>query len=558
MINKIKNLVVRSLTVKVEDKAVVQRARMLLFLLLVLSVGNVVAALQTLLLDFHVEYLIIHLLVMVALFVFYVYTRRGHRWPAYVLLFFLIVVIPYAFRENLNSPALLGFAVPIIMVPLVAAPWVAMVVAGLEMLSLLVARLFLASAPFDIMVFILIGLLGVVSWFSSAGLENAFKVVQARTAALSESNRALAENESLLKAQARDLEQRARYLQATSEVARETAEVLDLQLLFRRIVNLVSQRFGFYHAGIFMLDGSGQWAVLQAASSEGGQKMLARGHRLAVGSESMVGYVTEHGEPRIVLDVTNTLVFFDNPDLPETQSAVVLPLRVRNEIIGALDVQSKEVDAFNDEVVTVLQAMADQVALSISNVRLLMQARENLEAARRAYVTLGRTAWAELLQAQPDLGYRSTPRSTRNVASSPKPEVESAVLSGEIVEGHDAEDGGRMTLAVPVKASGQVIGVIDTYKPAESGDWTKEELVLLESLSEQLGLALESARLYRDSQRRAAREQMTREVAGSLQRATNMEGLLRTTVEELNRVLGASRAYVKLGTEAELLGKSES
>ena len=195
-----------------------------------------------------------------------------------------------------------------------------------------------------------------------------------------------------------DLARRSTQLEMAAWVAREAAAIRDAEQLLEETVRLISDRFGFYHTGIFLLDDAKEYAVLRAASSDGGQRMLARRHRLKVGEVGIVGYVTGRGEPRVALDVGEDAVFFNNPDLPDTRSEMALPLQARGEIIGALDVQSREPEAFSEEDVAVLQTLADQVALAISNTRLFQRAQDGLKAARRAYSELSREAWLELMR----------------------------------------------------------------------------------------------------------------------------------------------------------------
>ena len=341
-----------------------------------------------------------------------------------------------------------------------------------------------------------------------------------------------------------DLTRRARYLEATAEVAREAASMLDLQELLAHVVNLVSERFGFYHAGIFLPDPTSEWAVLQAASSAGGQRMLARGHRLRVGEEGIVGYVTGQGRPRIALDVGDDAVFFENPDLPDTRSEIALPLRARGEIIGALDVQSMEPEAFTEEDVAMLQTLADQVGVAISNARLFQQAEESLAAERRAYGELSGKSWKELLHTQPDLGFLRDERGIFPAGDVWRSGMEVAVRTGQAT----LDEGSATSLAMPVKVRGHVIGVIDAHKPDGAGAWTPEEITLLRTLSDQLGVALESARLYQDAQRRAARERLTGEITDRMRRTPNMDELMKTTIQELSAVLGTSRIFVQLST----------
>lgn len=338
-----------------------------------------------------------------------------------------------------------------------------------------------------------------------------------------------------------DLTRRARYLEATAEVARAAASVLDLQELLSQTVALISERFGFYHTAIYLLDPTGEWAALGAASSEGGQRMLRRGHRLRVGQEGIVGYVTDQGQPRIALDVGTDAAFFDIPDLPDTRSEMALPLRARGQIIGALDVQSAKPEAFSDEDVAVLQTLADQVALAISNTRLFQQAQESLEAERRAYREIVREAWKQIVRARPELGYLCVPHGVYPAESPWRPEMVQASQAGRTVR-----DGGT-TVVIPVRIRDQVTGAVRLRKRDDAGEWTAEEIALMETLTEQLSVALESARLYQDAQHRAARERLTREITDKMRRATGVEGIVQTAVDELFDVLGASRTFVRLG-----------
>lgn len=172
------------------------------------------------------------------------------------------------------------------------------------------------------------------------------------------------------------VEERTRQIRTASEVARDAVAIRDVESLLNETVNLITARFGFYHAGVFLLDADRQNAILRAASSEGGKRMVIRGHELAVGKVGIVGYVTGTGKPRIALDVGADQVHFANPELPATRSELALPLWSGDEIIGALDVQSTDPNAFEDEDVIVLQTMADQLAVAIQNARLIEELTE--------------------------------------------------------------------------------------------------------------------------------------------------------------------------------------
>ena len=346
-----------------------------------------------------------------------------------------------------------------------------------------------------------------------------------------------------------ELTRRTRYLEATAAIAREVTSELELNALMNNVVISISRQFDFYHTGLFLLDATGEWAELKAASSEGGRRMLARGHRLRVGQEGMVGYVSQRGDARIALDTDQDRVFFGNPDLPLTRSEVTLPLRARGRVIGVLDVQSSAAGAFTQEDVAVLQTLADQVATAINNARLFQQVEENAEAERRAFSELSAQAWAKLLAARTGLGFVSSRQDVVPVGEAWTPQMRVALKKGELVG--DTEDA---TLAIPIKVRDRVIGVINGRKPDGGGEWTQEETALLQTLAEQSALALESARLYQDTQLRAAREQLVGEVTGRIRETLELEDVLKTAVREIRQALGAD----ELGARLVLIDQPES
>jgi GAF domain-containing protein len=345
--------------------------------------------------------------------------------------------------------------------------------------------------------------------------------------------------------QTADLARRNTQLQTAALVAREAATIQEEEQLLEAIVNLVSIGFGFYHAGIFLLDDQGEYAVLEVASSAGGQQMLARGHRLRVEEMGIVGHVAASGEPRIALDVGKDAVQLRNPDLPETRSEVALPLQARGETIGVLDVQSREPQAFTDEDVIVLQAMADQIAIAISNARLFEQVQESMEAQRKAYGAQRVRALQDLFRSQPGLAQRYDPEGILPANGHPREELRRAVQEGRSVLGRDQDS---VALAVPLKVRERTVAVLDARKPAGSGAWTVEEIELFEVLVGQLGMALDSAQLYEDAQHRAAREQLLGEVAARMRETLDLETVLQTAIREIGEAMSIAEVEVRMGS----------
>jgi GAF domain-containing protein/HAMP domain-containing protein len=344
-----------------------------------------------------------------------------------------------------------------------------------------------------------------------------------------------------------ELERRATYLETAATVARDATVMLDPEQLLTRVARQISDRFGFYQVGIFLLDPSGEWAVIAAASSPGGQRMVSRGHRLKVGAEGIVGYVTSTGQPRIALDVGGDAVYFDNPDLPDTRSEMALPLQARGEIIGALDVQSVEEAAFSAEDIAVLQTLADQVALAISNARLYQQSQANLEAIQQAYGEQSRQAWTTMAQTERVQAYRYTQGRVLPADDVWRPEMESALQFGQAMAGPARDEAAESaTVALPIQIRDQVIGVLDIRKGGGSEGWTQDEITMLQSLVDQLGVALEGARLYQDTQRRATQERIVGEITARMRESLDMETVLKTATDQIWGALGMSRVEIRL------------
>ncbi|HDQ70480.1 MAG TPA: response regulator [Chloroflexi bacterium] len=180
-----------------------------------------------------------------------------------------------------------------------------------------------------------------------------------------------------------EAQRHVRLLGAGAKVGRSIASILDLDALLNTTVDVICDEFGFYYAGVFLIDETGEWAVLRAGRGEAGEAMIAAGHQLKVDGHSMIGTATAQRKARIALDVGEEPVHFKNPHLPDTRSEMALPLIAGKEVIGALTVQSTEEAAFSDDDVTALQAMADQLAIAIHNARLHLQNQKLLAQAER-------------------------------------------------------------------------------------------------------------------------------------------------------------------------------
>jgi GAF domain-containing protein len=383
-----------------------------------------------------------------------------------------------------------------------------------------------------------------------SSLQNALQVATDNATKLKAGNEELTQLrddlEHRIQERTASLEKRAAQLQTISSMARNIASIKDLDSLLPNTTRLVSEQFGFYHTGIFLLDESNDFAVLKAANSTGGRQMLDRGHRLHLDQHSIVGYVALRGDPRIALDVGADAVYFNNPDLPGTRSEMALPLRAGGRVIGVLDVQSTETNAFTEEDISVLSTLADQIAVAIENTRLYDENQKALAESRSTFEKYVRQEWSSFTQQARHTGFIFDGKQVLPLDIKLKPaDIPAAVQTHRPSA---AEPVSRISL--PIKLRGQVIGVLDVRSKAGDREWTQGEISLLEAAAERAGLALENSRLVENAQRRASRERSIGEISARIGAVSDIDSILQTAVEELGRKLsGATEVMLELDPE---------
>jgi GAF domain-containing protein/HAMP domain-containing protein len=340
---------------------------------------------------------------------------------------------------------------------------------------------------------------------------------------------------------------RARQLETISEVIRTAASIQDLDELLNEITLLISERFGYYHVGIFLIDKASGSAVLQAANSEGGQRMLSRQHRLKVGQEGIIGCVTATGQKRIAHDVGQDAVFFNNPDLPYTRSELAIPLKAGDEVVGALDIQTMEQSAFSEDDVSLISTLADQLSLAIENVRLYSETRlalADLQMLHRQYL---RDAWEEASASRQNRGYEYDYGRIRSVPAEVPEQVWAALeqaASHSPISKPGEEENGKRELIAPIKIRGQVVGMLNLEEGEQPRDWSEDDLALIQAVSDQVGLALENARLFEETRLRAEREHLVSDITTRLRASNDPQQIMETAVQELRQALRASRAHL--------------
>lgn len=362
--------------------------------------------------------------------------------------------------------------------------------------------------------------------------------------------RRVAERTTDLEIARRQSEKRANQLIAVSEITKFVNTEQKMEILLSLITRLVSERFGFYHTGIFLIDETRQFAILQAANSDAGQLMLRRGHKLRIGENSIVSTVVQTGQARIALDVGLDAVYFNNPDLPNTRSEMALPLKLRDNIIGVLDVQSEKPGAFTEDDANTLSILADQVAIAIDNARLFSKTQQTLAEVQNLYRQNLREGWKTFSREEGMIGYNQSLTGGKKLSEAVGSlEIQQALNRGETLVTSINEKSNESVIVVPIKLRGQVIGAMRIQSPSADKKWTANEINLSEAVSERLSLALENARLIQESQRQVIKEQTISEITGNIGSSINLENVLRTAVEELGRSIPGSEVIIKLQDE---------
>jgi GAF domain-containing protein len=323
-------------------------------------------------------------------------------------------------------------------------------------------------------------------------------------------------------------ERRSAQLQTIAEIARTVIAIRNMDTLLPVLTQTISDRFGFYHVGIFLIDELEQYAILRAANSEGGLRMLRRGHRLKIGKQGVVGFVARSRQARIALDVGADAVYFNNPDLPNTKSEMALPLKSGEQVIGVLDIQSTEANAFTDEDISMLSILADQTAIAIQNAILDEQTQRALQEAETASRQASGQTWKGYVEMTRVRGYRYDGIKSEALKETPASGDENSILS------------------IPVQLHGEIIGRLK-LKPSDTArQWTMDELAIIEATAERAALALEGARLLADAQRRAAREAFLSDMSARLNASFQLDSIMRDAVEELGETLKGSTVSFQL------------
>ncbi|RJP47912.1 MAG: GAF domain-containing protein [Anaerolineaceae bacterium] len=378
--------------------------------------------------------------------------------------------------------------------------------------------------------------------------------------------------------------QSALQLQTAAEIARDISSSLNLDELLLRGVNLIRDRFDFYHASIFLLDLHGEFAVIREATGEAGIQLKRIGHKLAVGSKSIVGYVSGQGENLVVNDTLKDATYYANPILPDTRSEAAIPLKVGERILGVLDVQSTQPYAFNEENLGTLTILADQLGVAVVNTELFAETQEHLSQHRLLHhittsaasgstledaldttvrglqVTLGGDRVSillldrerKVLEMRASMGYSEDAAAFRVpvgtgitgwAAAHRKPlRVDDVTKDPRYIT---VSENTRSELALPLIYRDELLGILNV-ESEQVAAYTENDEEMLGTLAGSLAAVIANARLLAQIRRQAERERLLYEVTSKIRRSTDMQTILATTAGELTRTIGARYTQIKV------------
>ncbi len=300
------------------------------------------------------------------------------------------------------------------------------------------------------------------------------------------------------------VQERTRALETGAEISRQLTTILDLDELMNYVVNRVQEEFELYHTHIYLLEENSEDLIMAAGYGEVGRHLKEKGHRLLAG-QGIVGTVASTNEHFLSNNVDEVLNFVRNPLLPQTNSELAVPLRKGEQVLGVLDVQSEQINRFTEEDVSLLQSIANQTAVAVSNARLLAETQTALQEIERLNRRLTREGWRQLDEEITASGYRFTSGTRKKVGPASDawlPPMKQAALQKQLVKQTHPGNGdpAKAELAVPLLLRGEVIGVLGV-KREETLNWAEEEVAAIEAVANQVALALENARLSKEQEK---------------------------------------------------------
>ncbi|MCA9979977.1 MAG: GAF domain-containing protein [Anaerolineales bacterium] len=423
-----------------------------------------------------------------------------------------------------------------------------------------------------------------VGWVVKRENTRAMLALNAASNSLTDLNETLQQR---LDDQLADLRYRNERLEFSLDVMRTANASLELSVLLQNTINLIHNEFGFYHVSVFLTDPTNRFVSVAEATGNIGQQLKEETFRIAIGSQSIVGQATQRRQAQLAINTADDPYFQRHPNLPDTQSELALPLLARGYLVGALDVQSTDIDAFNTADITILQLMADQLANSIDNALLfgqlekrttqlaelqaittLMTLQNNIQGtlnvlAERAKQLIGADGagiflWREEtnkleLVLNVNMGSNMTGytlNADEGLAGLSFREGETYVIDdystwpGRLDIFTQADFHALMT--VPLKERDRAVGVLSLTRRTPDKSFDTDEIQIIELLAAQAGTIITNQELFEDLHVLVQRERVVNKITAEVRHSLNADTIVESAAQQLGEVLGNKQVRVRL------------
>lgn len=343
------------------------------------------------------------------------------------------------------------------------------------------------------------------------------------------------------------------------EVAQGLFARRELDTLLVQAAQSIEEQFAaVYHAQIYLTTPDRHKAVLHAGTGAAGQQLLAQEHSVDVGGLNPVGRVTRTGHYLLIGDFRQEPIYKPHPLLPETRSELAIPLNISGDVVGVLDLQSRQPDAFDPDKVAILCAVANQVAIAVDSLQLYetsqrslrenqalyQQAQANLREIERLNYQLTGRAWKEYFRLMPEATALTLDLSSGQLtqAADWTPALDEAAKQQRVITQNGPD---RRMVALPILVRSGAIGAME-FELEPGDDLPPGALDMLNAVGQRLGLALENRRLLDETQRAAQHESLINDISSDLQAATGVDAILQRTARHLKEALAAQQVTIRL------------
>jgi GAF domain-containing protein len=348
----------------------------------------------------------------------------------------------------------------------------------------------------------------------------------------------LEEKSTQLELQTQKLKKRSDILEFTAYVNRSLASILEPDQILLQAARHIREKFNLEHVYIFLLDETRSKLQLNISDGANTSRRLVPGRSIPLGM-GLFSKIIETGLAQINVESQELTTPLEDL-IPPTASYAAFPLGTRDRVQGIISMHSLAPTIFEPDDLLAVQILVDQIAVLLANAQLFAEREVALEAERRAYGQMSQEAWGTFIQKRVQQGYR---RDQGGISTIGAENISNT--------GNDTN-----TRSFPIRLRGKIIGYVDAKKPSRTGEWNASEMNVLSTLSDRLESALDTARLYEETQQLAAQEKIISQATTRMRESLDIQNILKTATQEIAQSLGLEALEIQLGEVETLVNES--